>query len=370
MQPESGRSRWSVWPQRRTRWCAPGTRSGGGFRAGSATIDEPSAALLSGFLIGDTSRMADADIEALRGAGLSHFVAVSGSNVALFLALWWVVAAPLSLGRRTRVVAGLVGLALFVTVTRWEPSVLRATGMAAVMLVGRAAGSGHQWVDGSGHGCLRCASRLTRSGNRTRLSAIGGGDVGDPCRLRHVLRYPAPLGRRRPGGHRRRPTGGDTDPARCGWPGSVGQPGDQPDRGAPRRRGHGDRGRRCLHRDRAAPPTGDGGSTTRFSRWRTRPRVMPQLDVAGVVGRRLSRAVRHPSQLGDRLVALAAATALAVAIGLPASGPDPPAAVFLDVGQGDAIILLGDDGGVVLVDGGPDAGAVLGRSRRARHKAD
>ncbi len=33
--------------------------------------------------------------------------------------------------------------------------------------------------------------------------------------------------------------------------------------------------------------------------------------------------------------------------------------MFLDVGQGDAIVLLGDSGGVVLVDGGPDAGAVL-----------
>lgn len=106
-----------------------------------ATLGEPNPgrALLAGFLIGDTTSVPPADVEALRKAGLSHFVAVSGSNVALFLAGWWLVTAPLALDPRLRAATGLVGLALFVVVTRAEPSVLRAAVMAGTLLLGRAA---------------------------------------------------------------------------------------------------------------------------------------------------------------------------------------------------------------------------------------
>ncbi len=92
--------------------------------------------LLSGFLTGDTDRMLASDEEDLRRAGLSHFVAVSGSNVALFLAIWWVVTAPLSIHPRIRVLVGAVGLTLFAVITRWEPSVIRASVMASVLLAG------------------------------------------------------------------------------------------------------------------------------------------------------------------------------------------------------------------------------------------
>ncbi len=97
-------------------------------------------ALLAGFLVGDTSEVPDADVEVLRRAGLSHYVAVSGGNVALFLGLWWLVTAPASRRPRLRAATGLVGLTLFVLVTRWEPSVVRAAVMAGLVLVGRSAG--------------------------------------------------------------------------------------------------------------------------------------------------------------------------------------------------------------------------------------
>jgi competence protein ComEC len=97
-------------------------------------------ALLRGFLIGDTSNLSARDLDALRRSGLTHFVAVSGSNVALFLMGWWLVTAPLGVGSRRRFVLGLVGLAVFVVVTRWEASVLRASVMAGLMLGGAAAG--------------------------------------------------------------------------------------------------------------------------------------------------------------------------------------------------------------------------------------
>ncbi|MGI8516897.1 MAG: ComEC/Rec2 family competence protein, partial [Acidimicrobiia bacterium] len=55
----------------------------------------PEEALLAGFLVGETSGLTESDLEALRAAGLSHFVAVSGSNVAAFLLLFWIVLGPL-----------------------------------------------------------------------------------------------------------------------------------------------------------------------------------------------------------------------------------------------------------------------------------
>ncbi len=98
--------------------------------------DRRTDGLLSGFLIGDTAAMLVADQENLRLAGLSHFVAVSGSNVALFLVIWWFVTAPLSMHRQFRVLLGGIGLWIFAVVTRWEASVIRASAMAAVPLVG------------------------------------------------------------------------------------------------------------------------------------------------------------------------------------------------------------------------------------------
>ena len=96
----------------------------------------PARALLAGFLIGDTSGLDDLDVDALRRAGLSHFVAVSGSNVALFLAAWWLLVTPFG-GPRVRAALGVVGVMVFIVVTRWEPSVVRAGVMISLILVGR-----------------------------------------------------------------------------------------------------------------------------------------------------------------------------------------------------------------------------------------
>ena len=97
-------------------------------------------ALLAGFLIGETSHIADSDIDAMRRSGLAHFVAVSGSNVALFLGLLAVAAGPLALGPRRRAVLGLAALPVYVAATRFEPSVMRASFMAGIALVGRLVG--------------------------------------------------------------------------------------------------------------------------------------------------------------------------------------------------------------------------------------
>jgi competence protein ComEC len=97
-------------------------------------------ALLSGFLIGETDRISEADVEAMRRSGLAHFVAVSGSNVALFLALLAIAAGPLALGPKRRALLGLLSLPVYVAATRFEPSVMRASFMAGLALAGRLVG--------------------------------------------------------------------------------------------------------------------------------------------------------------------------------------------------------------------------------------
>ncbi|MEA3510599.1 MAG: ComEC/Rec2 family competence protein, partial [Actinomycetota bacterium] len=103
-------------------------------------LSDRAQALVSGFLIGDTSGLTARDLDALRRSGLTHFVAVSGSNVALFLAAWWVATAFLGVGPKRRFVLGVIGLGIFVVATRWESSVLRAAFMAATVLGAAAAG--------------------------------------------------------------------------------------------------------------------------------------------------------------------------------------------------------------------------------------
>ena len=97
-------------------------------------------ALLAGFLIGDTTHIDRSDMEAMRLAGLTHLVAVSGSNIALFLGLLAMVAGPLTMGPRRRAVIGLIGLPIYAAATRFEPSVMRASAMAGIALVGRLLG--------------------------------------------------------------------------------------------------------------------------------------------------------------------------------------------------------------------------------------
>jgi competence protein ComEC len=100
----------------------------------------PGPALVTGFLIGDTSRVPEADLEALRRSGLSHFVAVSGSNVALVVGGWWILAGLFLVDGRWRAASSLVVVVIFAIATRWEPSVVRASVMAALVLGGRIVG--------------------------------------------------------------------------------------------------------------------------------------------------------------------------------------------------------------------------------------
>ena len=97
---------------------------------GNAGLPSTERGLVAGFLLGDTRAIPQPVLESFRGAGLSHLLAVSGANVAFALAL----VTPLlrRLSRHLRLLATLGVLGLFGAMTRWEPSVLRASVMAAV----------------------------------------------------------------------------------------------------------------------------------------------------------------------------------------------------------------------------------------------
>ena len=105
---------------------------------GSAPLPGTERALLAGFLLGDTRAIPDDVVNDFRSAGLSHLLAVSGANVAFALAI--VDPALRKLRRGPRFASGVGVLVLFGTMTRWEPSVLRAAVMAGLVMLARSLG--------------------------------------------------------------------------------------------------------------------------------------------------------------------------------------------------------------------------------------
>ncbi|HSM02056.1 MAG TPA: ComEC/Rec2 family competence protein [Acidimicrobiia bacterium] len=323
----------------------------------------PEGALLSGFLIGDVRRLPAPDVEALRLAGLSHFVAVSGSNVALFLLAWWLVTAPLGRGPRGRALLGLIGLAVFVVVTRWEPSVVRAAGMAGIVLVGRVAGFpvrpwtalgvavavlvvldagvvadvGFQLSVAATAGILASAAvgadRRPRWIWTTLRATLAAQAAVAPLLLHHFGTVPllAPA------------TNLVAAPVvalatSIGGLGAVTHLGLLVDAGL------------RLAGVVLAIARGAAG--------------LPQLTTGGVLvlGLGALAALRLRPM---RPVAAVAGVLVVLASLIPSGPPSVPTAVFLDVGQGDAALLLGPSGETVLIDGGPDP-AVLREHLRDR----
>jgi competence protein ComEC len=103
-------------------------------------LPDREAGLLLGLTVGDTSRMDPEVEEDFRATGLGHLLAVSGSNVAMFLAPVLILVTWLRLARGGRAAVAMVAVAFFVLLTRWEPSVLRAGAMAGLALAGTWAG--------------------------------------------------------------------------------------------------------------------------------------------------------------------------------------------------------------------------------------
>jgi len=99
-------------------------------------FDAREAGLMMGLALGDTSKLDPHVEEDFRATGLSHLTAVSGENVAMFLAPIMALAMLLRLGRRARFAVGVGAVAFFVVLTRAEPSVLRAAVMSGLAMLG------------------------------------------------------------------------------------------------------------------------------------------------------------------------------------------------------------------------------------------
>jgi len=116
---------------------APHTRLANSIRrtieSGAASLDRDERSLFAGLVYGDDRQQSALTADNFQAAGLTHLLAVSGQNVAFVLAI----AGPLlrRLSYRPRFAFVVAVLLLFATVTRFEPSVVRAsvmTGVAAV----------------------------------------------------------------------------------------------------------------------------------------------------------------------------------------------------------------------------------------------
>jgi competence protein ComEC len=98
--------------------------------AGTTSLDPRERSLFTGLVLGDDRHQPVDLADAFRGAGLTHLLAVSGQNVAFALALVGPVLRRLRLWPRLLVTLAVI--ALFGVMTRFEPSVLRASAMAAL----------------------------------------------------------------------------------------------------------------------------------------------------------------------------------------------------------------------------------------------
>ena len=321
----------------------------------------PGAALVSGFLVGAVDELPRADIDALRLAGISHYVAVSGANVAGFLLVWFIVLGPIGIGGRRRGVLGLVAVAVFAAATRWEPSVVRASLMAGVVLGGRAIGVPvDSWaaLGWSGAAALLTAPELSASiGFQLSVLATAGIMSGG-----ELLPDSFP-------GWIRKSLGATLAAQAAVTPLLLSAFGTVP-LVSP------------LSNLVAAPLVsvttliGGLGALSGLE-----PLLKTAIGLADLI-LNLAHLVAGFPQLGFAGIAvvvgvvlaarsgrlrpwLAVGAALALVwSGLGTSGVVPPAVVFLDVGQGDSSLTLGGDGARVLIDGGPEPSILASALRR------
>ena len=100
---------------------------------GAESLGPERLSLFTGLVVGDDRWQSPQTADDFRGSGLGHLLAVSGQNVAFVLLILAPLARWLPPGVRVVVMLGVLGF--FALVTRFEPSVLRASVMAGLAVV-------------------------------------------------------------------------------------------------------------------------------------------------------------------------------------------------------------------------------------------
>jgi competence protein ComEC len=99
-------------------------------------IEGESAHFLRGLLLGDRSRIDRTVRDAFVSAGVIHILAVSGLHVGIITVIFYSVLGFFRLNRLSKILCTILGLLVFMFVTGAMPSVVRATIMASVVLIG------------------------------------------------------------------------------------------------------------------------------------------------------------------------------------------------------------------------------------------
>lgn len=100
------------------------------------TLPEPTTSVAIGLTLGETRSLPPDIVEAFRLSGTSHILALSGYNVSILVAFFLALLPPV-IGRRPAFVLIAVFLLAFLVLTGVPASLLRATGMASLLLVAR-----------------------------------------------------------------------------------------------------------------------------------------------------------------------------------------------------------------------------------------
>lgn len=394
---------------RSTRVVATGTRRGGVFgfvdsvrrrsdRTLAIGLAPESAALLRGMVLGGDAGIPEATTDDFRVAGLSHILAVSGQNVMLLVILMQAIATAVGAGRIPRLVVPVVLICLYVPLCGAQASVVRAGAMGlaglAAMLASRPADRIYALLLGS-IAVLAWNPRATADiGAQLSFAAVLGIVAFAKPVARRLQRWPswvaegfavtfgatlatAPLMAYHFGAVSLVSLAanvlGEPLIGPIVWLGSLAAAIGQLDPSAGALLNVPNEfllGSLISLAHTAAAVPGAQVTLPRFDGLAlvavTAPVVYAALATNGMVPRprlpSVSPSVARPG------VAFAIATAAAFAVAWTLT-PTPmqlprPAIVFLDVGQGDATLMLGREGCTALIDGGPPGTGIVARLRR------
>jgi competence protein ComEC len=111
-----------------------------GLREACSGLPADASALIPALVVGDVSRVTPDLAASFKSTGLTHLSAVSGTNLAILLAVVLAVARPMGVRGTASLILGVLTVGFFVVLARPQPSVLRAAVMGLVVVVGVARG--------------------------------------------------------------------------------------------------------------------------------------------------------------------------------------------------------------------------------------